>query len=51
MALRDRFPELARWYREYYRAGDPPQYAHREKELEVMDAWLAARGRARPEAV
>jgi nucleoside-diphosphate-sugar epimerase len=29
----------AKWYRDFYRAGPPPQYAHREKELEVLAAW------------
>jgi len=30
----------ARWYRDVHRAGPPPQYAHREKEIEVMEAYL-----------
>lgn len=29
---------LARWYREYYRAGPPPQLVHRERELEIARA-------------
>jgi nucleoside-diphosphate-sugar epimerase len=32
--------KVAVWYREYYRAGAPPHYAHREKELAVMEAYL-----------
>jgi hypothetical protein len=31
-----------RWYRDVYRAGPAPQYAHREKELEILAAWEAA---------
>lgn len=31
--------KAARWYRDYFRAGDPPQYAHREKELSVIEGY------------
>ncbi len=29
-----------RWYRDYYRAGDPPGYEHRRRELEILRAYL-----------
>jgi 2'-hydroxyisoflavone reductase len=30
----------ARWWSEFYRAGDPDAYVHREKELEVLSEFL-----------
>lgn len=40
---------LARWYRDFYRAGPPPQYVHREKELSVLKEWLEEQGLPWPE--
>ncbi len=34
----------ARWYREYYRAGDPPQYVHRAKELALAESYRSELG-------
>jgi len=31
---------IVAWYRDVHRAGPAPQYAHREKELEVMETYL-----------
>jgi nucleoside-diphosphate-sugar epimerase len=36
----DWLARTVRWYRDTYRAGPPPQYAHREKEIEVMEAYV-----------
>jgi len=33
-----------RWYVDYYRAGDPDAYAHRAKELQVLEAWRRIHG-------
>ncbi len=33
-----------RWYRDVYRAGPAPQYAHRGKELEILGAYARAVG-------
>ncbi len=39
---------VARWYRDYYRAGEPPQYVHRAKELALAEAYVAELGLAAP---
>jgi len=33
---------VVRWYRDFHRAGPPPQYAHRERELAIADEYLRA---------
>lgn len=38
------------WYRDVYRAGPPPHYAHRGKELEVMEGYLRDLGLDPPRA-
>ncbi len=38
----------ARWYRDYYRAGEPPQYVHRGKELALAEAYAAELGLVAP---
>lgn len=37
-----------RWYRDYYRAGDPPGYEHRRRELEILRAYLEETGLPAP---
>jgi len=39
---------IARWYRDLYRAGAPPQYAHRERELALAAEYTAALGAGAP---
>jgi len=36
----DWLSRTVRWYRDTYRAGPPPQCAHREKEIQIMNAYL-----------